>query len=151
VERRAATHLPRLSGVVREHEDRVMVRGVFSPVARPRLGSPRPGAAPEHVPAHHGRPDVVEPPLDDWRAGVHLTAFLALHLAERLELKQHSLSSIPPIPNGFSALCSGPAVKPSSDIIMFSLSLLIRRTSLSVVGLSTSGARFRPWPQTILK
>jgi DNA-binding transcriptional ArsR family regulator len=39
--------------------------------------------------------------------------------------RSHSLSCIPPIPNGFSALCSGPATKPSSDIIMFSLSSLI--------------------------
>jgi hypothetical protein len=34
------------------------------------------------------------------------------------------VSRIPPIPNGFSSLCSGPAVKPSSDIIMFSFSSL---------------------------
>jgi hypothetical protein len=37
----------------------------------------------------------------------------------------HSFSCIPPIPNGFSSLCSGPAANPSSDIMMFSLSLLI--------------------------
>jgi hypothetical protein len=37
------------------------------------------------------------------------------------------LSRIPPIPNGFSALWSGPAITPSSDIIMFALTSLVSR------------------------
>jgi hypothetical protein len=56
---------------------------------------------------------------------VHLAAFVAMHLAEAFKGSSHSFSCIPPIPKGFSSLCSGRAAKPSSDNIMFSLSLLI--------------------------
>jgi hypothetical protein len=40
--------------------------------------------------------------------------------------KIHSWSCIPPMPIGFSALCSGPAAYPSSETAMFSFSLLMR-------------------------
>lgn len=61
VKSRAALHLQWLAGVMGEYEDRVVVRGVFAPEARPRVSSPRPWATPEHVATHHGRADVLEP------------------------------------------------------------------------------------------
>jgi len=66
----------------------VVVRRVLAPEAHPRIIAPGPGAAAEHVAAHDGRADVLEPALHDRRAGVHLAALVAAHLAERLEREQ---------------------------------------------------------------
>src|ERR671931_1405407 len=88
VEGGAALHLQGLAGVVGEHEDGLVVRRLLAPVARPGVRSPRARAAGEHVAAHHGRPDVLEPALHHRRAGVDLAALLAVQLAEGLEREE---------------------------------------------------------------
>jgi hypothetical protein len=90
-----------------EHEDRVVVRRILAPEAGPRIRFPRPWSTSEHVATHHGRADVVEPALDDRRAGVHLTAFLPLHLTEGPEREQPFVELHPTDSEGFSALWLG--------------------------------------------
>jgi hypothetical protein len=136
---RAPLHLERLPGVMGEDEDGVVVWRILPPVARPRIRPPRARTTSEHVATHHGRADVLEPTLHDRCARIDLAALLALHLAKGSEREHHSFSCIPPIPNGFSALCSGRATKPSSDIIMCSLSSLIAATQ------SRTGTGLRRW------
>jgi hypothetical protein len=85
-ERRAALLLQRLALVVGEHEDRRVEGRFVAPPAVPRIGSPGPGPAAEHVPAHHGRTDVRERRLDDLGAGVDLAALQPVRLAPDGEL-----------------------------------------------------------------
>src|SRR3954465_10799872 len=56
----------------------------------------------------------------------------------------HACSAMPPTPSGFSTLWFGPATKPSSDIVMLNLSLLIVPPRVVVVSfLGTGGAAGR--------
>jgi hypothetical protein len=70
----------RLASVVGDDEDRHMEGRVVSPPAAPGLISPRALAA-EHVPAHHGRSEVLERFLDHLAGSVHLATLLAVGLA----------------------------------------------------------------------
>ena len=66
----------------------MVIGRVLAPVAGPRVRRPRARATAEHVATHHRRADVLEPPLDDRRAGVDLAPLLPLHLAEHPERKE---------------------------------------------------------------
>src|SRR5688500_14949043 len=53
VKDRAAFHLGRLAGVMREHEHRAMIRRVLSPPAAPGVIRPRAANRAEHVASHY--------------------------------------------------------------------------------------------------
>jgi hypothetical protein len=83
VERRSALHLQRLARVMREDEDRRVVRRILPPPTAPGIGSPRTVAAAEHVAAHDVGPDVPEQSGDDVVVEAGLAAgFHSVHLAE---------------------------------------------------------------------
>src|ERR687892_207537 len=83
----ASLHLQGLPRMVGEHEDRGVEGRVVAPPAVPgRVVAPRAGPAPEHVPAHHRRPDVRQRLLDHGRADIDFATIQAMLLAPRLEL-----------------------------------------------------------------
>src|ERR1035438_425553 len=62
VERRAALHLNRRTGIVGEYEHRVLVGRIVAPPPLPVQILPRAALRPEHVAAHNVRPDIGHPP-----------------------------------------------------------------------------------------
>src|SRR4051812_24504260 len=87
MERGSALQLERLARMMRQDVDRMVKRRILAPPAPPGL-VPGPGAAAEHVAAHDRRTCAGQDVLAEPRARVHLAAFLAVALAERLQRDQ---------------------------------------------------------------
>src|SRR5205814_9041757 len=96
VEHRATFHLERASRVVREHENRRVIRRLVAPPALPALVGPRPAHRPEHVAPEDPRADAAEALRGHLMVDARLAARLSLHLAPepRVEEPFHQLGAI---------------------------------------------------------
>src|SRR5580658_3301820 len=83
VERRPARHGKRFAWMVRQHENRAMVRRVIAPPTFPVLVRPGASDRPEHVSPDDPGAHIVKPALGECVVDAHLATVLTMHFSER--------------------------------------------------------------------
>jgi hypothetical protein len=81
VERRSPLHLEGRARVVRENEDRVVIRGIVTPPTLPVAVVPRSPDGPEHVPSHDRGADAGVAAHHEVVVDAFITALLTHHVA----------------------------------------------------------------------
>src|SRR5476649_1067003 len=88
VERRTALHLDGIARVVREYEDRHVIRRLITPPALPRLVGPGPADGAEHVASQDPRAYIGKASRREVFVDSYVSAAASVHLLEGLSREE---------------------------------------------------------------